>query len=240
MSDIEALTSRENFSFYPETFQDPIAEKIHGVANRAKSFFWYFAANVYFYSVQPLKNQRVESIALRFFLTIVNGYMSVVTSTCAIAGYMLTGIANRLQSQEYIYWKGEGKAIQEKSYKVMHLNACMLDGALPYIFGGVRTAWERMGELTDFIKKHQPDLLFLCEFNPSLANTFYEKTKGEYKDYFVNIGPSAMGIGSSMCAISRVPITRKPEFIPSRLGLLKPVLMDQKGRQLMTFLLEEL
>ena len=50
----------------------------------------------------------------------------------------------------------------------------MFPGGLPYLFGGMRTAVERLEQLGEFIHTINPDLFFLCEFSPTLSSKLYQ------------------------------------------------------------------
>ena len=82
----------------------------------------------------------------------------------------------------------------------------MLPGGLPYIFGGMRTAGERLKELGELIHTIDPDLFFICESSATLSRSLYQLFSDSYTHFLVNIGPSACGMDASMTVISRIPI----------------------------------
>lgn len=102
--------------------------------------------------------------------------------------------------------------------KALHLNACMFPGGfLPYTFGGVRSAGERMEELKALIEGINPDIFFLCEFSQTLSGKLFESFQEVYRHFFVNVGPNAKGMDASMAVVSREPIVNEPKFFPSKI-----------------------
>ena len=133
------------------------------------------------------------------------------------SGFFLLALSNKMHSREYVYWKGEGELISPEQAKVMHFNACMFPGSLPYHFGGLTPATERMDKLFGKIESEKPDILFLSEFGSVFSGELYERLKENYKHFFVNIGMNALGLDASMAVVSKVPIFGRPEFIPTKI-----------------------
>ncbi|MCP5504597.1 MAG: endonuclease/exonuclease/phosphatase family protein [Chlamydiales bacterium] len=205
-------------NFHAESTLDYCAEKLQYGANIMRGVMWNAQAHfmVTWGALDQAAGSRWEKVA------------SCVQFAwgCGVGmfGLLLLGLSHRLQSREYTYWRGEGVEVFPDQEKVMHLNACMFPGSLPYHFGKQAPASERMGSLASRIQEKDPELLFLCEFSPVFSEELYENLKGEYKHFFVNIGSCAQGMDASIAVISKVPILKAPQFIPTKI----PAEGDQK------------
>ncbi len=214
---MERITGEtEIVTYYPESLKDDIAERMNQLANEMQRAFWYFAQNVHRYVVNPLhEDDLINSVAKRFFGGGVHAVGALFGAFLAVAGFALKGLSNRFHSREFTYWEGQGEEVRPEKPKVLHLNACMFPGGLPYAFGGVRTAGKRMKELKAFIEDIHPDIFFLCEFSQTLSGKLFEYFREDYRHFFVNVGSNAKGMDASMTVVSREAIINEPKFFPS-------------------------
>ena len=187
-------------------------------ANHLQRPFWYFEQNTHYYLLNPLNDPTLtttDAVAKRALLGLFNLVSCVLTLPLAFSAFCIKGLGNRLHSKEFTYWKGNGTEILSPiNHKVTHLNTCMFPGGLPYLFGGMRTAGERLEQLGEFIHIIDPDLFFLCEISPTLSSSLYQLFSNSYTHFLINIGPSACGMDAAMAIISRVPILYA-HFFPS-------------------------
>jgi hypothetical protein len=220
----KAVVNKGSVNWHPRTCSDRCAEKLNYLGNLAKAAFWKCEQNVQycFLPIQPgllgQENTKCKEVFKRILLGGVNIPLGVAMVPACFLGHSLTGLSNRLHSREFTYWEGNGKETLPARTKVFQLNPCLLPGGLPYSFGGLRTAGERMGELISTLKKSDPDLIFLCEFSETLSPRLYHHLKKDYKHFFVNIGSNALGIDACFCVVSRVPIL-SAKFIPAKIKL---------------------
>jgi len=206
-------------TYHAEMSADICAEKLNTFANVIQRPFWYCAQNAHYYYSNPLNDPALtDQIATRVLRCVPNAVGAACALFLAFPGFGLKGLSNYFHSpsREYTYWEGKGEEIRPEHPKVTHLNVCMFPGWLPYWFGGVRTAGERMEELKAFMEKIDPDIFFLCEFSQTLSGQLYDLFSDSYKHFFVSVGSNAMGMDASIAVVSRLPIVSAPQFFPSK------------------------
>jgi len=198
-----------------EVFQDDLlAKRILHLANEIQRPFWYMEENFQRYAFNHLKDESL-SVAQRIFKGTLSGIGASLSVFLVFGAFALKGLSSALSRREFTYWEGFGlEKDQEK--KVLHLNACMLPGGFPMIFGGMDGAGVRMEGLKTFIQREDPDIFFLSEFTETQSGKLFECFKSDYKHFFIDIGPNACGIDSSMAVVSKVPVVRSPRFFPTR------------------------
>ncbi|MCB1107542.1 MAG: endonuclease/exonuclease/phosphatase family protein [Chlamydiia bacterium] len=217
--------SIEEGIYPPQVFSDHIAEGLNFLANEMQRPFWYSVQNVHKYALNPLNDSALtQQVASRILNVGVYGVGTALSMFIAIGGFFLKGLANRLHSRAFTYWEGRGEEVRPYTRKVLHLNVCMFPGGLPYLFGGVKGAGERLENLKIFIQEVNPDIFFLSEFSQTLSGKLYDLFAQDYKHFFVNIGSNALGMDVSMAVVSREPIVSEPKFFPSNV----PTEGDQK------------
>lgn len=207
---------------HPRSFKDQCAETLNLIANVAKSLFWKAEQNLH-YVFLPIvlqhlgqEQRKLTEIAKRILIAPFAVTATLLFTPLALLGHCLTGLSNRLNSRKFVYLEGICEEKTTQSPKIMHLNACMLAGGLPYLFGGVATAGERFQKgLIPLINREDPDIVFLSEFSETMTPRLYESLKRKYKHFFVNIGSKAVGMDASLAVISKVALTKEPEFVPS-------------------------
>ena len=96
---------------------------------------------------------------------------------------------------------------------MMTFNACMFQGGLPYVLGGLPPASERLDELELLIRKKDPDILLLQEMAHPPSMKLYERIKDLYPHFFVRIGPNPPLMESGLFLASKHPI-ENAGFIP--------------------------
>lgn len=208
----------EVVTYHPETSTDDVAQRLNHLANEVQRPFWYFAQNVHRYAANPLhEDSLTDSVAKRFLSGGAHAIGASLGAFLALAGFALKGLSNRFHSREFTYWEGLGEEVCPERPKVLHLNACMFPGGLPYAFGGVRTAGERMEQLKAFVESINPDIFFLCEFSQTLSGKLFESFQESYRHFLVNVGSNAKGMDASMTVVSREPIVNEPKFFPSKI-----------------------
>jgi endonuclease/exonuclease/phosphatase family metal-dependent hydrolase len=82
------------------------------------------------------------------------------------------------------------RACEDGKITVLSWNICALEGSLPMLFGGVRPWAERVDGIVGKIVERGADIVCLQEvFSEDCAELLYEKLKGEYAYFYINIGP---------------------------------------------------
>lgn len=202
------------------SYVNEIGDHFIAFANHLQRPFWYFEQNIHYYLLNPQDDpilMRIDGIIKRIFFGLFNLGGLVYTFPYAFLAFPLKGLAQLFHGKEFTYWKGAGSEISAPStHRVTHLNVCMFPGGLPYVFGQVRTAGERMKELRRFIDRINPDLFFLCELSETLSSKVYRLFSERYTHFFVNIGSSACRMDASMAVIGRIPILYA-HFFPSQI-----------------------
>lgn len=105
-------------------------------------------------------------------------------------------IANNLQENPYTYLSGTDipPLIEEQRKTILSvftLNTCFMPGGMSLAFGGVAPASERVNSIAKKILQVDSDVVCLQEAHDEAAVlALYEKLKGRYSHFYVNIGPS--------------------------------------------------
>lgn len=216
------VTNNPSPVLHPQGFNDICAENISIWANLAKSLFWKAEQNCHYITLplQPRlfgqEEHKLYEIGKRVLIGPLAFTATLLLLPIGLLGHGLTALSNSLHSREFVYWEGLCNEIRTLEPKILHLNACMFAGGLPYEFGGLRTAGERFCDLIALIIKEAPDLFFLCEFSETITPRLYEALKNEYKHFFVNIGSNACGMDASLCIACKIPLVKEPQFMASQ------------------------
>ncbi len=180
--------------------------------------FWYFEHMAHYYILNPLNDPTlttIKGVAKRAIVGVLSMGGLVATLPLVLLACCVKKVGNRLRRKEFTYWKGNRREkLSLVNHKVTHLNTCMLPGGLPYLFGGMRTARERLEQLERFIHAIDPDLVFLCEVSSTLSSRLYHLFAGSYTHFFLNIGSATWGMEAGMAIMSRMPIL-DAYFFPS-------------------------
>lgn len=108
---------------------------------------------------------------------------------------------------------------ESPSFSLLNFNACFLPGNLPLLFGGM-TPWSlRIDKVANRILQLDADVICLQEvFEEESADILYEKLKGKYAYFYMNIGPrnfgfnhESAGMGSGLFIASKLKI-ESPQF----------------------------
>lgn len=105
--------------------------------------------------------------------------------------------------------------LDKKEHSFLSLNVCMLPGGLPTLFGGVKSAHERLKGISDLILKEDADIVALQEAFYPAAEDLEEMLKDRYSYFYTRIGPNPQSIGETGLFIaSKEPIISNPVFVP--------------------------
>jgi endonuclease/exonuclease/phosphatase family metal-dependent hydrolase len=99
-------------------------------------------------------------------------------------------LSARMYSQlDYQTYQSDKKpTVPTSKISLFHLNACMMQGQLPLLFGGMTPATWRVKELCDQIKSLSPDVVMLSEVNGCIAPRIIDHLKEEYSYFYYRIG----------------------------------------------------
>ena len=201
-------------------------------ANHLQRPFWHFEKNAHYYLFNPLDAPslaKMAAVAKRAIYGLFHLGGLLVTAPLAIVAFPLKGLAHHFRNKEFTYWKGKGvEVLSPFSHKVLHLNTCMFPGSLPFTFGGMRGATERLDQLEELVRKADPDFFFLCESSATLSSKLYQLFADSYAHFLVNIGPSACGMDASMTVISRIPLLHA-QFFSSNISAEKEQKLSYRG-----------
>lgn len=222
---------------------DQFSEPLATVANTLKGFFWVGEQKLlitlgYCESKQgQTTSDKLEGIIMNLPFLLAPVYKMLGFSSVAsiglgafplgvyfmVSGSLLHGFSTLVHSHAWTVWKGGSKPISPTQVKVMHLNACMFEGSLPYHFGRQTPATERLDALEAKIKKNDPTLLFLCELGQTFSLSLYNRIHENYHLYVVNVGSMPSGFDSDLYFASKMDI-QKVDYIESEI----PRIGDQR------------
>ncbi|MBS0615881.1 MAG: endonuclease/exonuclease/phosphatase family protein [Verrucomicrobia bacterium] len=157
---------------------------------------------------------RVTNYARKFFLGVKGVFYGLLAIPTAPAGIFLRYLAGRLQTDSYIYYRGEAeeKTIQNEM-TLLSWNVCCTSAGYAISDGGVLPWRYRLEEIAQKIKEKDADVVCLYElFDANAAFALFEKLKGNYSHFYFNIGPRPTGVSSGIFVASKLPLN-KPEFI---------------------------
>jgi endonuclease/exonuclease/phosphatase family metal-dependent hydrolase len=137
------------------------------------------------------------------------------------------GVLGELSKQailNYTYQKGEAKEKvlpEDKRVAIINWNVCFFHYDLSMLFGGVLPWQVRIDRVAEEVRRQDADLVCLQEvFSQEAAEQLYQKLKGEYAHFYINIGPKlcgfdlfALGIPSGLFVASKYPLGN-PVFTP--------------------------
>jgi exonuclease III len=125
-----------------------------------------------------------------------------------------------LQASQDFYIKGVDTSdvskniVESAYYSILTLNACMMDGDLPTLYGGMTPASERVDRLARFILREDPDIFLGQEIMSGAGQKLYEQLKNQYSHFWIGIGKIPGKEESGLFVASKRPFQRKPQFVP--------------------------
>jgi endonuclease/exonuclease/phosphatase family metal-dependent hydrolase len=159
---------------------------------------------------------KIENYARKFFLfcgMVTWAAIAVVTTVPATA---LRYVACQIQQKPFLYFQGEGeeKKFWGKFFTLLSWNVCCVAGGYTITDGGV-VPWQfRVKEIAAEVKKQNADVVCLYEiFDTLAAFQLQELLKNDYAHFYLNIGPTAVGVSSGVFVASKYAIGN-PDFVP--------------------------
>jgi len=149
------------------------------------------------------EESRVATFAKRFF---------ALVGTLFAAPFALAGYAFSASASSFRTLKGEAETVSTKDPSYFHLNACMMPGVLPALFGGMSPADARFEMLVSTALEQNADLLFFSECGRLLTSKLYERLKGEYATFHVDPGLNPLGMENGLFIASRLSCA--PTYVP--------------------------
>lgn len=213
-----------SYPFSP-SIADRLTDRVKGLASLLIIPFWKGETSVQYCFLPFLSGEygqsttKLKEYAKRFFVGLAGTALMLFGVPFALAGHILTGLTSLCESENYRYLKGNAEETQKGPTKFIHLNTCMLNGGLPYSFGGVRPANERFDHLVKTVKELNSDMLFLCEFNRTLGYPMYRALKEDYTHFFLDVGLNPGGMENALFIASRKPIVSPPHYFPFNLSI---------------------
>jgi endonuclease/exonuclease/phosphatase family metal-dependent hydrolase len=136
--------------------------------------------------ILPLKqNASLQTIARRVLVISA----SILMLPCVIPLWLLGGLLDSMalklgQYHGFTLSSGKCQAVKKNEISVLSFNTCMLWGMLPILFGGVKSAKNRVQDLDRFLKINDADVLLLQEVSRSAAFDIKNLLQDRYS-YFV-------------------------------------------------------
>jgi len=172
--------------------------------------FWWCNQELTRAAVRPLEGNFGERAAWAFLaLSAVP-----VSLTCGIISLIPRSMALYLQNESFTYCKGEAKEknLSGNSFSLLTLNACCMPGGLPFLFGGMTPASERVDKIAEKILQEDADVVCLQEIHDEQAAfKLIEGLKHCYAHFYFNIGPLIAGQNSGLFIASKYA-TEQPSF----------------------------
>lgn len=148
----------------------------------------------------------------------VVGTIGFLPSTILRAAYApIHWMINVFQSNEFFYFQGQRREFKEQLETFAHWDVELyssyrpLSGQLPFN--------ERAIPIVEHIKEVSPDICFLSHVNSASANWLFEGLKGEYADFFVDIGKKGgWSFNGGLFVASKVALSTPPTFYRVQLG----------------------
>lgn len=171
-----------------------------------------------FTSIFPGEFGNARSKSAEIFFRILRVFFSLSLFPFALIlwafGVLIDWLGDLISQKKYTELKGDSEVKETNLPTLMTFNVCMLPGALPVLFGGVRPARERLDELASFILEKDPDILFLQEMSFESALSLWGTIKGRYIKGFSRIDPmSWLTLDTGLFIATKVPLIKEPFFI---------------------------
>lgn len=147
--------------------------------------------------VRPGEFGNCSSKELEIFRRTIQVMMAVSFYPLSLSSWFFGGIVDQVESlfeakpYRVLKGKGEEKLFSNGSLTLLNLNACMLWGGLPILFGGVRPASERIERLSSKILLDwgSPDIVVMEEVSYGAALALWQELKQVYAHGFTRISP---------------------------------------------------
>jgi len=145
--------------------------------------------------------------------SVSNGLFSLCTTFPAIE---LRLCALAVQEKPFLYFRGDAEEENrwDPSLSLLSWNLCCVSGGYSITDGGVLPWRYRIFPVVEALRAQNADILCLYEiFDIQTALALFEELKGDYRHFYLHIGPNAIGLSSGLFVASKVSIS-EPEFIP--------------------------
>jgi len=160
-----------------------------------------------------------KSSYLYFFADKVNSLVRIIlllplAVPLGAAGITFRFIANVISPDPFIFrfgsmWnfeKDEMNIISRENPTIFKWNICGIGGGYPTYQNGLKPWDERFNQIVDKIKEQDADILFLEEvYDYKLGNKLFKALKNNYRHFYFNINPKAVGAPSGQFIASRIP-----------------------------------
>ncbi len=171
--------------------------------------------------IRPGQFGNAETATFEVFSRLLKVGASGLSNPLTLSSFLLSGIIDSLgdwiSQKPYFYLSGTQEKRPVFSETFLTLNACMLWGGLPILFGGVRPASERIFQVASLIleKDKDPDILVMQEVSFEAGLSLWDKIKHRYAHGFTRIGPMPwLALDSGLFIASKHPIVKEPTYIP--------------------------
>jgi endonuclease/exonuclease/phosphatase family metal-dependent hydrolase len=135
-----------------------------------------------------------------------------------LSSIILGTLTSQAQATPYVAYHKDNVAEERtevpSKYSVLTLNACMMDGNLPTLYGGMTETAQRIDRLAEFILNENPDIFLGQELMLDSGQQLYDRLKSNYNHIWVGIGKIPGKEQSGLfIATKNLPVT-EPQFIP--------------------------
>jgi endonuclease/exonuclease/phosphatase family metal-dependent hydrolase len=162
----------------------------------------HFSSELFMRSLTPLNQERLGLFgnSSSFFYEIMRritdcalAVLSLPVTLCLVLPAVMIDLMNR-RSGKFIVMQGFAKTDIKPDHqlKIFNLNACMLWGALPMLFGGVVPARHRIEALDCHIKENDPDLVLLQEMSRAASYSLWSKIQDRYSLCLTSVTPQPL------------------------------------------------
>lgn len=166
----------------------------------------------------PISNQerKCEEVFNKLYQAAFAAPFAPITFTLGGMACIPRLVGTYLQSHPFTHVEGNATekwyGQRSKSFTILNLNICCMPGGLPYLFGGMAPACDRIDRIAQKIMEINPDVVCLEEVHDEdIAIKLYEKFKNTYCDFYWGAGRQTAGLDSGLFEMSKYKI-ENPEF----------------------------
>jgi endonuclease/exonuclease/phosphatase family metal-dependent hydrolase len=214
------------------TFQENVGFSLNWVALQCLKPMHYASElfiHSYFTPIRPgefgnLSTETLEKVsrAFKFVFCVISCPVAIVGLALS---YALDSLGDYMTQKSYMRLIGNAEEKEETPTfisentkpvdRFMTLNACMLWGGLPILFGGVKPARERIDPMAELVLAQNSDVVVMQEASFESGLFLWDKLKHAYAQGFTRIGPMpGLALDSGLFIASKFPIVKEPVFHP--------------------------
>jgi len=154
-----------------------------------------------------LKSSYLSLLASKIDSLIKIVLLTPIAVQLGFIGIVSRFIANRISPNPFIYRISKCKEKAPLANPtIFKWNICGIGGGYPIYQNGLKPWDERFDEIVAKVKEQDADIVFLEEvYDYKLGNKLFKALKNDYKYFYFNINPMAIGAPSGQFVASKIP-----------------------------------